>query len=54
VGQGFGEQRSGEDAFDAFAGLLGMIEVVEGRRAEHPADRDCAEKWKGWILGQED
>ena len=31
---GFGASKSGEDAFDALAGLLSIIEVVEGRRPE--------------------
>lgn len=50
---GFGPRKSGEDPFDAVMGLLGMIEVVEGRRREAPAeipDRN----WEGWILGRED
>ncbi len=51
---GFGGARNGEDAFDALIGLLGMIEVVEGRRPEHPAARDREEAWEGWILGQAD
>jgi len=48
---GFGRHRTGEDAFDAAMGLLGMIEVVEGRRAAGPP---CAyaSAWEGWILGQ--
>jgi hypothetical protein len=29
VGDGFGTQAEGEDAFDAVIGLLGMIEVIE-------------------------
>lgn len=37
-------------AFDAAMGLFGMIEVVDGGRAEGPAVG--ADKWEGWILGQ--
>jgi hypothetical protein len=41
VRDGFGGASSGEDAFDAFAGLIKMIEVAEGRRFEasvYPSD----------------
>jgi hypothetical protein len=47
---GFGPAPSGEDPFDALAGLLGMIEVADGRRAAAPDDIDRV--WEGWILGQ--
>lgn len=48
---GFGDARDGEDRFDAFVGLAGMIEVVSGRR---PADARQDDPWEGWILGQTD
>ncbi|SHJ98312.1 hypothetical protein SAMN02745194_03876 [Roseomonas rosea] len=48
---GFGPRKDGEDAFDATIGLMGMIEVVEGRRAPAPGVRQAPE-WEGWILGQ--
>lgn len=50
---GFGASRSGEDPFDALAGLLAMIEVVDGRMPEATvrAGRDIA-VWEGWILGR--
>jgi hypothetical protein len=48
---GFGPTKSGEDPFDSFVGLLGMIEVVEGRRDEGTASTDAI-GWEGWILGQ--
>ncbi len=47
--EGFGHSVDGEDAFDAVMGLFGMIEVIDGRRAEGPLHKD---KWEGWILGQ--
>lgn len=47
---GFGPRKE-EDAFDAAMGLLGMVEVVEGRRAAAPARTEASE-WEGWILGQ--
>ena len=53
IEDGFGSRSTGEDQFDAMAGLAGMIEVVDGRRAEAPAGTNrCA--IEGWILGQED
>jgi hypothetical protein len=53
VRSGFSASRDGEDRFDALAGLLAMIEVVEGRRQEGaPRDEDVL-SWEGWILGQQ-
>jgi hypothetical protein len=51
VTEGFGSRKEGVDVFDAAIGLLGMIEVVEGRRPECPIASD-ASRWEGWILGQ--
>jgi hypothetical protein len=51
---GFGDRDSGEDPFDALAGLCGMIEVADGRRAEAPAALPSAARREGWILGQTD
>lgn len=47
---GFGNDRAGEDRFDALLGLCGMIEVVSGRRSE--GSHSNAFPWEGWILGQ--
>ncbi|HET9401133.1 MAG TPA: hypothetical protein VFO34_09290 [Candidatus Acidoferrales bacterium] len=42
----------GDDAFDAVVGLLGMVEVVSGRRsASEPRNRKTRNV-EGWILGQ--
>jgi hypothetical protein len=50
---GFGTRESGEDPFDAFMGLLSMIEVVSGRRPESPVSLALqVTRWEGWILGQ--
>ncbi len=49
---GFGSRSVGEDRFDAFMGLLKMIEVVEGRRAEQTEREEAAAGWEGWILGR--
>ena len=51
LADGFGSTSSGEDRFDALIGLLGMIEVVDGRRAAHPGHGREVD-WEGWILGQ--
>ena len=48
---GFSRHATGEDRFDAALGLFGMIEVVEGRRAEGGSTPD-ARSWEGSILGQ--
>jgi hypothetical protein len=49
---GFGPSKSGEDPFDAFVGLLSMIEVVDGRRDEGSVASQDGMAWEGWILGQ--
>lgn len=50
LADGFGPRKDGEDPFDAVVGLLGMIEVADGRRgAGQPRS---AAHWEGWILGQ--
>ena len=51
ITDGFGPAKSGEDPFDALMGLLGMIEVADGRRSEGPPSVIGA-RWEGWILGQ--
>lgn len=52
IAEGFGAGPAGEDPFDATVGLLGMLNVVRGRRApgEHPDPLTRAVE--GWILGQ--
>jgi len=55
IRDGFGESKDGEDPFDAIAGLCGMIEVADGRRAEAPPQPTIfSERGEGWILGQID
>jgi hypothetical protein len=51
---GFGARKSGEDPFDAFAGLIAMIEVAEGRRQPSPDSNITVQEREGWILGQTD
>jgi hypothetical protein len=52
IESGFGNEESGEDAFDAFVGLLGMIEVVRGNRPAGVPKDDRILQIEGWILGQ--
>jgi hypothetical protein len=53
IDDGFGAARHGEDAFDAFVGLLGMINVLSGvRPSGEPLDDECVTTVEGWILGQ--
>ncbi|MGB6400199.1 MAG: hypothetical protein WBF73_31625 [Bradyrhizobium sp.] len=54
VRRGFGAGKDGEDPFDAIAGLCGMIEVSDGRRAEAPVSMTFSKCSEGWILGQID
>ena len=42
-----------DDAYDAFVGLLGMLNVVQGFRAEAPAMDDVVFRVEGWMLGRE-
>jgi len=54
IDDGFGPDSSGEDPFDALAGLISMIEVSDGRRAEAPNSIIFSKRSEGWILGQID
>jgi len=51
----FGAGADGEDQFDAFVGLLGMLNIVLGlRSACDPRLGSPQQAVEGWILGQED
>ena len=53
ITDGFGPSPDGEDPFDATVGLLGMVNVVLGRRRPGtPCDPEIR-RIEGWILGQE-
>jgi hypothetical protein len=53
IHDGFGATSQGEDAFDAFVGLVGMINVISGGRASgEPTDDPPVTMVEGWILGQ--
>lgn len=51
IDDGFGNDKAGEDRFDAVVGLLGMLDVVDGRRDEGSPDNEAVRQWEGWILG---
>ncbi|MCD2184467.1 hypothetical protein [Rhizobium sp. GN54] len=51
INDGFGSDKAGEDRFDAVIGLLGMLDVVDGRRGKGIPAIDAVRKWEGWILG---
>jgi len=41
-----------DDAYDAFVGLLGMLSIVQGLRAEAPLLDEEVRRVEGWMLGQ--
>jgi hypothetical protein len=53
IANGFGSRADGEDRFDAFVGLLGMINVVVGVRPEGQSSDPRHRRIEGWILGQD-
>ena len=52
IRDGFGADAAGEDRLDCTLGLLAMLAVLDGTRADTvPAD-DMVRRWEGWVLGQ--
>jgi hypothetical protein len=51
---GFGGDAQGEDRFDSLVGLLGLVGVLEGLRADFVPDDLWIRRWEGWVLGQTD
>jgi hypothetical protein len=51
---GFGPAPDGDDRFDAVVGLVGMLDVVLGRRASGEPKSDVIRQLEGWILGLDD
>jgi hypothetical protein len=49
---GFGNDRTGEDRFDAIAGLLGMLAVTRGSCETGMLNHDDVQLLEGWILGR--
>jgi hypothetical protein len=50
---GLGDDRHGEDRFDAVVGLFGMLDVVQGGRPSGEPDDAEVLRIEGWILGQQ-
>jgi hypothetical protein len=51
VSDGFGPRPDGEDAFDAFVGVLGLLRVVRGDEPTGPPLTADERSVEGWILG---
>ena len=52
IEDGFGPRADGEDPFDATVGLLGMLNILAGRRALFEPEDPVTRRIEGWILGQ--
>jgi hypothetical protein len=52
VENGFGDSVTGEDRFDAFVGLLSMVDVVTGSDVAGVPKDAYIRRWEGWILGR--
>ncbi|MGI9127992.1 MAG: hypothetical protein ACR2IG_07265 [Roseomonas sp.] len=50
--KGFGSAPDGEDRFDAFCGICGMIAIAEGTRVSGAPNDASVRNFEGWILGQ--
>ena len=54
VAEGFGADAAGEDRLDCVLGLLNLIAVLDGLRADHIPEDPWIRRWEGWVLGQSD
>jgi hypothetical protein len=52
ITDGFGADAAGEDRFDCVVGLLTVLAVLDGRRADFVPDDGGVLRWEGWVLGQ--
>jgi len=52
IENGFGDSATGEDRFDAFVGLLSMIDVIKGPSVASVPTDVFIRCWEGWILGR--
>ena len=52
IEDGFGPAPAGEDPFDATVGLLGMINVLRGKRPPGDPEDPVTRNIEGWIFGQ--
>lgn len=49
--EGFGPSPSGEDRFDAFVGLIGMLQILRRKRHFFEPETNSIRKIEGWIFG---
>jgi hypothetical protein len=52
IGDGFGTDAAGEDRLDCTLGLLALIAVLDGHRADFIPEDEAVRSWEGWVLGQ--
>ena len=53
IREGFGGDAAGEDRLDCTLGLLALIAVLDGVRADTIPEDDMVRRWEGWVLGQD-
>lgn len=51
LAEGFGFSPTGEDRFDAVVGLIGMLQIISGRRFFLEPETKKIRKIEGWIFG---
>jgi hypothetical protein len=54
IADGFGTGAAGEDRLDCTLGLLALIAVLDGHRADFIPEDEAVRQWEGWVLGQAD
>lgn len=52
IADGFGADAAGEDRLDCTLGLLAVIAVLDGHRADFIPEDEAVRRWEGWVLGQ--
>ncbi len=52
ITDGFGADAAGEDRLDCVLGLLALVQVLDGARADWVPDDPWVQRWEGWVLGQ--
>jgi hypothetical protein len=53
IASGFGADAVAEDRFDSLLGLLCIVGVLSGARADFVPDDPWVRHWEGWVLGQD-
>ena len=52
IEDGFGRDAAGEDRLDCTLGLLALIAVLDGVRADSIPEDAMVRNWEGWVLGE--